>query len=99
MVLAPTVVELSSKCAPKLVQPLVVLRRFTSPNSRRMVLVSSLVALLCPGAVRQTMRGGHELSILNHHLRAMLVAVVHSSELRKRGEIENVHDKFQERVS
>ena len=94
MILASTIVELSSQCAPKLVQPLVVLRRLTSPDGRRMVLVSSFVALLCPRAVRQTMRGGHELSVLNHHLGAMLVAVVHCSEVRMRGEVENVHDKF-----
>ena len=99
MVLAPTIVELSSQCAPKLVQPLVVLRRLTSPDGRGMVLVSSFVALLCPRTVRQTMCGRHELSVLNHHLGAVLVAVVHCSELRERREVENVHDKFRERVS
>ena len=99
MVLASTVVKLSSKCAPKLIQPHVVLRRLTSPDGRGMVLVSSFVALLCPRAVRQTMSGGHELSVLNHHLGAMLVAVIHSSELREGIKVENVHDKFWERVS
>jgi len=94
VVLASTVVELLSQCRPQLIQPQVVLLRCTSPDGAGMVLVCNLVALICQRTFHHMVRGGHELSILDHHLGAVLIAVVFGSRLRIAGEKENVHDKF-----
>jgi len=92
VMLASTVVELLSQRRPQLIQPQVVLLRCTSPDSAGMVLVCNLVALICQRTFHHMMRGGHELSVLDHHLGAVLIAVVFGSRLRIAGEKENVHN-------
>ena len=86
--------ELISKVVPQIVEPSVVICRLTGPDRARMVLVSDLVAVFCPGTVSHSVCGGQELSVLNHHFGAVNIGMVDGCLLRTFVQVENVHRSF-----
>jgi len=89
--------ELVSKVVPQVVEPSVVICRLTGPDRARMVLVSDLVAIFCPGTVSHSVCGGQELSVLNHHFGAVNIGMVDGCLLRTFVQVENIHFLVRER--
>ena len=97
MLLATAHEELVSKVVPQVVEPSVVVSRLTNPDRAGMVLVSDLVAILCPGTVSHSVCGGEKLSVLNHHLGAVNIGMVDGCLLRAFVQVENIHFLVRER--
>ena len=89
--------ELVSKVVPQVVEPSVVICRLTGPNRSRMILMSDLVAIFCPGTVSHSVCGGEKLSVLNHHLGAVNIGMVDGCLLRTFVQVENIHFLVRER--
>ena len=74
--------EFVSQTMPKIVKPSVMIGGRAHPDVAGMVLVCDLVAGVGPGAVRHTMSGRQQLSILDHHFGAVNIGMVDGCLLR-----------------
>lgn len=98
MVFTSTHEELIGKVVPEVVEPSVVVSGLACPDSARVILVCNLVTVFSPRTVCNTVCGGKQLSVLDHHFGAVNIGMVNGCLLRTFVKVENIHFFAWERI-